>query len=98
MTRIVAVLLGFISIGWCENSLSRQERKEGFELLFDGKSLRAWHSVKLSPDAGPWRARAGVLTYEKGESWLATDSTYYDFVLRLEYRTGAGSDSGIFLR
>lgn len=34
----------------------------------------------------------------KKASWLATNDTYFDFVLRLEYRTGAGSDSGILLR
>ena len=98
MVRALALLLGFVSICRCENSLTRQERKEGFELLFDGKTLRKWHSIKQRPDAGAWRARKGVLTWEKGGSWLATDDTYYDFVLRLEYRTGPQSNSGIFLR
>lgn len=98
MFRTSALLLGFACLAWCENGLTRQERKEGFELLFDGKTLAKWHSIKLQPGAGSWHARKGVLTYDKGESWLATDDTYYDFVLRLEYRTGAQSDSGIFLR
>jgi len=91
--------LGVTSLAWCENSLTRQERKEGFQLLFDGKSLDRWHSIKLRPDAGPWRVKKGILTYESGESWLATDDTFTDFALRLEYRTNAASsDSGIFLR
>jgi len=98
MFRIFSLFLALVSIAWSENSLTRQEKKEGFELLFDGKRLGRWHSIKLGPDAAPWRVRKGILTYEKGESWLATDETYVDFVLRLEYRTGAGSDSGIFLR
>jgi hypothetical protein len=99
MIRTAVILLGFASLAWCENSLTRQERKEGFQLLFDGKSLAQWHSIKLRPDAGPWRVRKGILTYQSGESWLATDETYSDFVLRLDYRTNAApSDSGIFLR
>ena len=97
MKTLVAFLL-LSSIAWCENSLTRQEHKEGFESLFDGKTLAKWHSIKQSPDAGAWRARKGVMTWEKGGSWLASDDTYYDFVLRLEYRTGADSNSGIFLR
>lgn len=98
MLRALAVLVGIVSVAWCENSLTRQERKEGFQRLFDGKSISEWHSIKMSPAAGPWRVRKGILTYESGESWLATDETYYDFVLRLEYRTGNPSDSGILLR
>jgi hypothetical protein len=86
------------SPAWGENGLTRQERKEGFELLFDGKTLDHWHSIKLNPGAGSWRVRKGILTWEKGGSWLATDETFYDFVLRLEYRTGPASNSGIFLR
>jgi hypothetical protein len=96
--RTLAAFFALISIAWSENSLTRQERKEGFQSLFDGKTLAKWHSIKQRPDAGAWRARKGVMTWEKGGSWLATDDTYYDFVLRLEYRTGPQSNSGIFLR
>jgi hypothetical protein len=98
MVRTLAILLGFMGTAWCANSLSREERKQGFESLFDGKTLARWHSIKQSPDAGAWRVRKGVITWEKGGSWLATDDTYYDFVLRLEYRTGPQSNSGIILR
>ena len=96
--RTIGIFLGFISIALCENSLSHQERKQGFELLYDGKTLTRWHSIKLQPDAGSWHGRKGILTWVKGGSWLATDDTYYDFVLRLEYRTGPQSNSGVFLR
>jgi hypothetical protein len=98
MVRTIGIFLGFVSIALCANSLSSQERKEGFELLYDGKTLTRWHSIKLQPDAGAWRGRKGVITWVKGGSWLATDDTYYDFILRLEYRTGPQSNSGIFLR
>jgi hypothetical protein len=96
--RTIVIFLGFISIALCENSVSHQERKEGFELLYDGKTLTRWHSIKLQPDAGSWRGRKGFITWAKGGSWLATDDTFYDFILRLEYRTGPQSNSGIFLR
>ena len=98
LMRTLVLFLSLSSLAWCENSLSRQERKEGFESFFDGKTLAKWHSIKQSPDAGAWQVRKGVITWEKGGSWLATDDTYYDFVLRLEYRTGPGSNSGIFVR
>jgi hypothetical protein len=81
-----------------DNSLSRKERKEGFQLLFDGDSLSRWHSVKQRPTAGTWTGDDGVLTWKTGGMWLSTDDIYYDFILRLEYRTGPDSNSGIFLR
>jgi len=98
MIRTLAFSLVIVSAAWCQNTLTRQERNEGFELLFDGKGISHWHSIRRQPDSGAWRALKGTLTYQAGESWLATDDTYFDFVLRLEYRTGPGSDSGILLR
>jgi hypothetical protein len=98
MIRTLLVLLAMASLAWCENGLTRKERKEGFELLFDGKTLDHWHSIKQAPEAGSWRVRKGILTWDKGGSWLSTDETFYDFVLRLDYRTGPAGASGIFLR
>jgi hypothetical protein len=98
MFRILVALLGTASVALCENGLTHKERKEGFELLFDGKTLDHWHSIKQAAGAGSWRVRKGILTWDKGGSWLSTDETFYDFVLRLDYRTGPASNSGIFLR
>jgi len=84
-----------------QNVVSAEERRDGFVSLFDGTSTKGWHQLPLQNDqnAGPWVGKGGVLTYEPGESWLASDEQYADFVLRLEYRTtGANTDSGIFLR
>jgi hypothetical protein len=80
------------------SQLAAAERQAGFELLFDGSSLANWHVIPLGANPGTWQARGGVLSYEPGDSWLASDKTYANFILRLEYRTGPGSDSGIFLR
>jgi hypothetical protein len=97
MFRILLLLLGIASLAWCENGLTRKERKEGFELLYDGKTLNHWRSIEKNSGAS-WHGRKGVLTWNKAGGWLATDETFYDFVLRLDYRTGPGSASGIFLR
>ncbi|MGH9662063.1 MAG: 3-keto-disaccharide hydrolase, partial [Bryobacteraceae bacterium] len=97
-TRIAVVLCSLALAAPAENSLTRAEKREGFIRLFDGKSLALWHSVKQRPDAGSWRIVKKALTWDRGGSWLATDETYYDFLLKLEYRTGEKSNSGIFLR
>ncbi|HET7219320.1 MAG TPA: DUF1080 domain-containing protein [Vicinamibacterales bacterium] len=79
-------------------ALTPQERSDGYVSLFDGATLTNWHVVPLGATPGTWIAKGGVLTHTPGDSWLASDKTYTDFVLRLEYRTGDGSDSGIFMR
>jgi hypothetical protein len=82
-----------------QNALGADERRDGFVLLFDGTTTRGWHMLPLGQTTGAWTARDGVLTYQPGDSWLASDAEYGDFVLRLEYRTtAANTDSGIFLR
>jgi hypothetical protein len=73
---------------------------EGFVPLLDGSSLAGWKTISLGTPTGSWYVRDGVLSNDRdrGENWLATEATYADFVLRLEYRVGQTSDSGIFFR
>jgi threonine dehydrogenase-like Zn-dependent dehydrogenase len=85
MVRALSVFLSVSSLAWCENSLTRQERKEGFESFFNGKTLERWHSIKQSKDAGAWQVRKHTMTWEKGGSWLATDDTYYERGINLRH-------------
>jgi hypothetical protein len=89
MLRSFAVALAAGSVAWCANSLTREEKRDGFELLFDGKSMRRWHSAPRKADSGPWRVKDGVLTFAKGEGRLITDDSFQEFVLRLEFRGDA---------
>jgi Domain of Unknown Function (DUF1080) len=98
LSLVALILCADVSGGIADNQLTPEERREGFQLLFDGTSLTNWHAIPLGERPGAWRARDGLLGYEPGDSWLASDATYGDFVLRLDYRTGPDSDSGIFLR
>ena len=97
MHRTIALILVLTPFAFGQNKLSRQERKDGFQLLFDGKTLTHWHTIKRRPNNASWTVQKGILSYEKGESWLATDDSSYDFVLRLDYLTADKSDSGIFV-
>ena len=78
--------------------VSPAEREQGFVPLFDGRSLSGWQTIPLGKTPARWEVRDGVLSYAPGDSWIATTEKYTDFVLRLEYRTGPESDSGVFLR
>jgi hypothetical protein len=95
--RTLIVFLVLLPVGLAQNELDGQEKKDGFQPLFDGRTFANWQTIKRRPNNSSWTIENGVLSYEKGESWLATYDSYYDFVLRLEYRTAEKTDSGIFI-
>jgi Domain of Unknown Function (DUF1080) len=83
------------------NSLSRNESKEGWKLLFDGRTLGGWEArPTVSPSAsGDWTVKDGVLVCPgTSAGWLATEEAFSDFRLKLEFRGGAKVNSGVFLR
>lgn len=117
--------------GQAINALSGQERAEGWELLFDGKTLTGWHvsapaggggrsgpaqpptpgqvgtpkpcvatRAEPTPAGGShWEVVDGQLT-ACGEpaGYLTSDRSYKNFVLSIEFRCGADTNSGVFVR
>lgn len=81
--------------------------EKGFVNLFDGKSLKGWHTnyEKIGHGTGgQWQVENGVLTGEQDPPGsgnggiLMTDKLYGDFELRLDLAPDWGIDSGVFLR
>jgi 3-keto-disaccharide hydrolase len=117
--------------GQAINTLSAQDRAEGWELLFDGKTLTGWHvsapaggggrsgpaqpptpgqvgtpkpcvatRAEPTPAGGShWEVVDGQLT-ACGEpaGYLTSDRSYKNFVLSIEFRCGADTNSGVFVR
>lgn len=63
--------------------------------LFDGSSLAGWRELGGEPK---WKAIDGVLRTVGNGANLATDRTFEDFRLQLEFRLPRGSNSGVYLR
>ncbi len=70
-------------------------------LLFNGKDLSGWRLLDPKADNG-WSVQNGVLInrVEKGKHFgnLRTEAEFEDFNLKLETRTQANSNSGVYLR
>ena len=64
--------------------------------LFDGRDLSGWSPA--TPGHPPWSVRQGILTNAPGATDLVTDKKFWNFALHVEFRIGAGSNSGIGLR
>jgi hypothetical protein len=81
--------------------------EKGFVSLFDGKSLKGWHTNEQKighGTGGHWQVENGVLTGEQDPPGsgnggiLMTDKKYGDFELELELAPDWDIDSGVFLR
>ena len=85
------------------NTVSAREARDGWRLLWDGKTTAGWRGARLQefPPRG-WEIRDGVLTVlESGGSESAaggdivTVGEHGDFELSVEFRITEGANSGI---
>lgn len=83
------------------NTLTEQEKADGWTLLFDGTSTKGWKAFKgdAFPDKG-WSVEHGSLRHVKGSGGgdIITTDQYADFELALEWKVESGGNSGIFYR
>lgn len=64
--------------------------------LLNGTSLDGWHTV--GGGENQWKAVSGNLQNAKSGANLATDQTFDDFKLHLEFRVPKDANSGVYLR
>ncbi len=86
-----------------KNQLTNGEAKDGWQLLWDGKSTNGWRGARLDefPETG-WEIEEGILTVlpSGGEESAAggdivTKEVYGDFELKLDFKISEGANSGI---
>lgn len=85
------------------NTLSPTEKKNGWALLWDGKSTEGWRGAKINefPKNG-WTIKEGILKVHKadgGESTnggdIITKRKYKNFILTVDFKITEGANSGI---
>lgn len=81
------------------NSLTDEERAEGWELLFDGEDASPWWR-SFGSDEFPdgWAAMDGTLARVGAGGDIVTRETFADFELALEWRVEEGGNSGVMYR
>ena len=81
------------------NALSPEEKREGFKLLFDGKSLKGWRTYKEKEPKEQWKVEDGAITLTSGGGGdLVTDNEFSDFDFRCEWKIADQGNSGIMWR
>jgi 3-keto-disaccharide hydrolase len=102
----IAFLIGFVSLpaanAQTPNTLTPEEKAEGWELLFDGKDLKGWHSYHEESPGKAWQVENGTIYLNKNSKSvykdfadLVTNEEYENFDLKLEWKMSPCSNSGV---
>ncbi len=84
--------------------LSAGQKEDGWQLLFDGSSLKGWHKYGNKPVGSAWKVADGTLYLDttKKEGWqikdggdIVSDAAFENFHLKLEWKISRGGNSGI---
>lgn len=89
-----------VAVAQTPNTLTKKEKREGWKLLFDGKTTNGWHTYNRDTVGSRWQVRDGSLEYDPtqprdGSGDIITNDVYENFDLRLEWKVSKGSNSGI---
>ncbi len=79
------------------NTLTAAERHQGWQLLFDGRTLTGWHTYQqpLGVTKG-WAVEDGAIARVDSLGDLVSDAQFSNFELDLEWKVSPGANSGIF--
>ncbi len=80
------------------NTLTPQERSDGWQLLFDGHSLDRWRGFKTDTAPSGWQALDGALTRTTGGGDLVSRDTFANFELALDWKVDSAGNSGVMFR
>jgi hypothetical protein len=78
------------------NTLTAAEKKEGWTLLFDGKTTTGWRGWKQPTAPEGWKAVDGALTRVAKAGDLITVDQYASFDFRFDWRIAKDGNSGVF--
>ncbi|MBD8388785.1 DUF1080 domain-containing protein [Dysgonomonas sp. BGC7] len=100
---VLIICLFSLSIYAQDNTLTEQEKREGWQLLWDGKTSNGWRGAKLNSfPAKGWVINNGILKVMKsggGESAnggdIVTTRKYKNFIIKVDFKITEGANSGI---
>ena len=93
-TRRFAALFVLVALASPAVAQGQGAGKDGWTVLFDGKSLDHWNKIG---DAD-WKIADGAVMADKGSGFLVSKESYGDFQLRVEFWVNDEANSGVFIR
>ncbi len=96
---VISCLIFNITSGQKPNTITTEEKQQGWQLLFDGKNMDGWHSYLKDKPTQNWSVKDGAIlvnAVRNGfQSDLVTDKEYENFDLKLEWKMTTCSNSGV---
>jgi hypothetical protein len=97
-----SVMLFFISTPLLasaqDNVLTKTEKSQGWQLLFNGKDMSQWRNFKKETLSSKWQVVQGEMRLsEKGAGDILTKEKYENFDLKLDWKISIAGNSGIFI-
>ena len=84
------------------NTLSEDESKDGWQLLFNGKDFTGWHGYNIDSIPSTWSIDDNALTMTKMEAAeghdIITDKTYKNFAFTAEFKLTPAANSGVIFQ
>lgn len=81
------------------NKLTQKEIAEGWELLFDGKTMNGWKDYNGTTLTEPWHAVDGCIKAKgsgsDGNGYIVTDKEFDNFILDWDWKLTPGGNSGM---
>ncbi len=86
------------------NTLTEKEKKEGWRLLFDGKTTAGWRNFKSKTIGSAWKVEGGALHLDasKKKDWqivnggdIITEDEFDNYELSLEWKIQPCGNSGV---
>src|SRR5947208_8422554 len=94
---LAAHLESLAAPGQADNTLTQAERRAGWILLFDGKTLTGWMNSDRTAPRTP--VEDGALNPHKaGHYMLVHTQEWENFLLSLDFKISKGCNSGVFVR
>lgn len=93
---LCALTMGYYASA--QNQLTKKEQKEGWHLLFDGKTTKGWHTYLKPAASEAWKVTEGVLELDPkapGQGDLVTDKEYENYELSVDWKISPEGNSGI---
>lgn len=103
---LIACLLAtsWLSAQTDANTLTAKEKKEGWKLLFDGKTTKGWRNFKSDKIGKAWRVENGALTLDTSnkKDWqivdggdIITEKEFENYEFKVEWKIESCGNSGI---
>ncbi len=108
MKRIVALfavcaLLTSAAYAQKPNTLTKKEKKQGWRLLFDGKTTNGWHTYGRDTVGKKWTVKDGAFVFDPSKPEkpadrggdITTNEEFTNFEFTVDWKVEKGSNSGL---